>query len=460
MNYYEPNPSYDSSGFDQPQPPQDSVDHQGILQALRKIQKELEEIKLDQRMKKENMSIEEMMREKIDDEYERDCEIKIEQLLQDYNGLGIEIRKKERILMEEKSLAVSRRIQSICDDDDEYSIQTQEYLKKFSSTNTPVLPIEELDNSLSMGDEHLDTILSIENLVPIPSEFEGISDETCDVPVRDDSSTFDVLNDHSEILSDSNNDGTSSDDDDYEDVEYEEVNDVDQEEKEFDLEDIFQIQDVILREKFLNINRLISNIESLKENPTPDCVLESPSSFPISVVDSDSLFEESDTSFSNSGNSLPEFESISDHTEETKSDSTTTHANYSHSEYDSFLFKIEPNQEGLISIVISDNSNDPLLELPEFESFHFEPSSPLPPSEPPDVEICLHFELDTLVIDNFNELNDDQRGRVKIRSLTPTSPLRAGGISSGWNFHDCPDFEDSRACGFVHSFELHILSFI
>ncbi|GKD81536.1 hypothetical protein Tco_1348375, partial [Tanacetum coccineum] len=68
---------------------------------------------------------------------------------------------------------------------------------------------------------------------------------------------------------------------------------------------------------------------------------------------------------------------------------------------------IEPDQEGLIII---DNSNDPLLELPEFESFHFDPSFPRPPSEPPDVEIGLYFELDAPVIDNFNELNDDQRG--------------------------------------------------
>ncbi|GJS21951.1 hypothetical protein Tco_0450583 [Tanacetum coccineum] len=222
----------------------------------------------------------------------------------------------------------------------------------------------ETDNSLSMGDEHLDTIPSVDNLVPIPSEFEGISDDTCDVPVRDDSSTFDVLNDHSEILSDSNNDGTSSDDDDFKDVEYEEVNDVDQEEKEFDLEDIFQIQDVILREKLLNIK-----------------------------------------------NSLLEFETSSDYTEETRSGSTTTHANYSLPEYDSFLFEIEPDQEGMISIVISDNSNDPLLELPEFESFHFDlyddPSFPRPLLEPPDVEICLYFELDAPVIDNFYELNDD-----------------------------------------------------
>ncbi|GJT31810.1 reverse transcriptase domain-containing protein [Tanacetum coccineum] len=79
------------------------------------------------------------------------------------------------------------------------------------------------------------------------SEFEGISDDTCDVPVCKDPSPFDALNDHSDILSNSNDDGTSSDDDDFDDIEYvslEEVNDVDQEENEFDLEDILQIQDV------------------------------------------------------------------------------------------------------------------------------------------------------------------------------------------------------------------------
>ncbi|GKE93487.1 hypothetical protein Tco_1574582 [Tanacetum coccineum] len=60
---------------------------------------------------------------------------------------------------------------------------------------------------------------------------------------------------------------------------------------------------------------------------------------------------------------------------------------------------------------IFDNStNDPLLDLPEFESFHFDPSFPRPPPEPPDVEICLHFEPDAPVIDKFNELNKDQRG--------------------------------------------------
>ncbi|GJY98802.1 hypothetical protein Tco_0516232 [Tanacetum coccineum] len=262
------------------------------------------------------------------------------------------------------------------DDEDDY-IPLGDIIARYSTSKaiTPDLPIEEPDNSLSMGDEHLSTIpatesdevikSSVEILVPIPSELEGISDDTCDEPVCDDSSTFDALNDNSEILSNSNDDDTSSDDDDFEDVEYvslEEVND----EKEFDLEDIFQIQDVILREKLLNVHRLISNIESLKDNPTPDRVLESPSPFPIPVVDSDSFFEESDTSLSHLDNSLPEFETFSDHTEETRSGSTTTHANYSLPEYDSFLFEIEPDQEGLIS---NDNSNDFFWNFPSLNHF-------------------------------------------------------------------------------------------
>ncbi|GJR01165.1 hypothetical protein Tco_0524149 [Tanacetum coccineum] len=200
-----------------------------------------------------------------------------------------------------------------------------------------------------MGDEHLDTIPKIESdkvikssveiLVPIPSEFEGIFEDTCDVPVCEDPSTFDALNDHSEILSDSNDDGTSSDDDNLRHrVHSLRGNNVDQEEKEFGLEDILQIQGVILREKLLNISRLIANMESFNDNPTPDRVLKYPFSFPISDTDSDSFFEESDTSFSHLDNSLPEFETFSDDTEETRSGSTTTHANNSLPEYDSFLF--------------------------------------------------------------------------------------------------------------------------
>ncbi|GJT12771.1 hypothetical protein Tco_0859813 [Tanacetum coccineum] len=317
----------------------------------------------------------------------------------DMVGQIMQKKEEERRIAEDQAAKDRYWKIPICyDDDEDYTIAI-----------TPVLSTKEPDNSLSMGDEHLDTIpateldevikSSVENLVPIPSEFKGISEDTCDVPVCEDPSTFDALSDHSEILSDSNNDGTSSDDDSYENIEYieasplnleivslEEVNE-DQEEKEFDLEDIFQIQDVILREKLLNISCLITNIESLKDNPIPNHVLKSPSTVPISVMDSGSFFEESDTFLSYLDNSLPEFETFSNHTEETRSGR-------------------------LFSIVISDNLNDPLLEPPEFESFHFDlyddPSFPHPPPEPPDVEISLIIKTDALVINKFVELNEDE----------------------------------------------------
>ncbi|GJW71451.1 hypothetical protein Tco_0128368 [Tanacetum coccineum] len=373
--YYEPNPSYDYSGFDQPQPPQDSVDHQRFLQALNKIQEELEEIKRDRRKKIEDMSIEEMRHEqqlvdykikditndlgykrfrgeKIDEEYKRDCEIRIQKLKQGFNEWGSEVRKKEQAYNEEHYSATYRRMLSIPFVDEDDYIPLGDIIARYSTSKaiTPDLPIEEPDNSLSMGDEHLSTIPTTESdkIDPILEEFAGELAHIPPIPPGIVEANFDP------------NDDTSSDDDDFEDVEYvslEEVND----EKEFNLEDIFQIQDVILREKLLNVHRLISNIESLKVNPITDRVLKSLSLIPISVTDSDSFLEES----------------------------------------------IEPDQEGLISI---DNSNNTFLELPEFESFHFDPSFPRPPPEPPDVEICLHFEPDALVIDNFNELNDNQRG--------------------------------------------------
>nr|GEU44989.1 putative reverse transcriptase domain-containing protein [Tanacetum cinerariifolium] len=86
-----------------------------------------------------------------------------------------------------------------------------------------------LKNTTS-ADEHLSTILetksneviksSVENLVPIPSESDGISDDTCDVPFCDNSPPLDVLTDHFELFFDFNDDCTSSDDDYFEDIDY------------------------------------------------------------------------------------------------------------------------------------------------------------------------------------------------------------------------------------------------
>nr|GEZ75089.1 retrovirus-related Pol polyprotein from transposon TNT 1-94 [Tanacetum cinerariifolium] len=85
----------------------------------------------------------------------------------------------------------------------------------------PVLSTEEPDNSLSMGGEHLDTISamesdefiksSVENLIPIPSESEGIPDHMCDVPFIDNSSSLDVSKDQIEDFSESNEEFSSTD---------------------------------------------------------------------------------------------------------------------------------------------------------------------------------------------------------------------------------------------------------
>nr|GEY71829.1 hypothetical protein [Tanacetum cinerariifolium] len=333
-------------------------------------------------------------------------------------------------------------------------------------TLTPILSTEEPEYSLIMGYEYLNTTpetesdeiikSGVEELVPIPNECEVTSEDTreCDVLVCKDSSTFDVCDNHSEILSDSNDDDISSDGNAFEDIEYveaslpdpeifslEEENVVHQEEEEFHLE---EIQDVVLREKLLSINRLIANIESLNDNHTPNRVLNSSALFLI--------FEESDNSVSD--NFSLEFETFCDHTEETRSGNTTTHANNSLPQYDSFCFEIEPDQERLTSVfkndISDDSTNDPLLEEVDLflasdnsippgienfsddskgdirfleallsddsipflvnESFDFEddPSFPRPPPEPPDDEFDLEPEVISAVMKNIDELNEDE----------------------------------------------------
>nr|GFB22765.1 hypothetical protein [Tanacetum cinerariifolium] len=88
--------------------------------------------------------------------------------------------------------------------------------------NEPVLSTEEPDNSLCMGDEHLDTIPAmksdefiksgVENLIPIPSESEGIPEHMCDVPSQENSSPLDISKDQFEDLSESNEEFSSTDD--------------------------------------------------------------------------------------------------------------------------------------------------------------------------------------------------------------------------------------------------------
>nr|GEZ55706.1 hypothetical protein [Tanacetum cinerariifolium] len=133
------------------------------------------------------------------------------------------------------------------DDDEERSDSLDDNiiprLPPFSAItpNEPVLSTEEPDNSLSIGDEHLDTISatesdeviksSVENLIPIPSEPEGIPEHKCDVPFHDNSPPLDVSKDQIEDFSESNKEFYSIDDDSFsiDDIDYVEASPPDSE---------------------------------------------------------------------------------------------------------------------------------------------------------------------------------------------------------------------------------------
>nr|GFA44401.1 hypothetical protein [Tanacetum cinerariifolium] len=234
QNHYEPNPCYDSNsfGFDQFQPPQFPIIHQPIR---KKTYAEL-------------------------------------------------LAEEQEANIDTQSFQYSDRPIICYDDDDE----------DYDIAFTPSLSTEEPDNSLSMGDGHLDTVpamksdefikSNVENLVPIPSESEGIPDNMCDVPFHDNSPSLDVSKDQFEDFSDFNDKSTSTDDDSFsiDNIKYVEASPpnsklVSLEVMEMvipkvegiDDDILLTIQDDILREKLLNINLFIANIEALNDNPTP-----------------------------------------------------------------------------------------------------------------------------------------------------------------------------------------------
>nr|GEX94112.1 hypothetical protein [Tanacetum cinerariifolium] len=154
----------------------------------------------------------------------------------------------------------------------------------YTIATTPVLSTEEPDNSLSMGDEHLDTILatesdeviksSVKDLVPIPSESEGIPDTMCDVHLVNNPTPLEAK-DHFEIVINSNDDYSPSDDDSLynKNIKYVQASPYDSELVSLEVAEIVipkdeEIEDDNLREKLLNVTLLIAKIEALKDNPT------------------------------------------------------------------------------------------------------------------------------------------------------------------------------------------------
>nr|GEW57580.1 hypothetical protein [Tanacetum cinerariifolium] len=254
-----------------------------------------------------------------------------------------------------------KRLNSFCyDDDEDYIIAV-----------THVLSTEEPDNSLSIGDEHLDTIpatesdevikSSVENLIPISSESEGIPEHMCDVPFHDNIPPLDVLKDQFKDFFESNDEFSSTNDDSFsiEKIDYVEASPPDSELVSSEVMEIvipkvggidddilLTIKDDILRENLLIVNHLFAKIEALNDSPIPlydpivsgtpptltpsgesDFFLEETKSSSTSL---NSLLEETNTF----DNSLPESNTFCFDVEEISSGSTTTRSDISLPEYE------------------------------------------------------------------------------------------------------------------------------
>nr|GEV20166.1 Gag-Pol polyprotein [Tanacetum cinerariifolium] len=324
----------------------------------------------------------------------------MEQLTSICDMVGQFIQKKEEEKQIEEEQAANARHWKISacydDDDDDYTFA--------------IIP-NEPDNSLSMGDEHLDTVLvtesdeyiksSVENLVPIPSESKG--ENECDVPAYEEFTSF------SNILFDADYDFYSSDDQSFSDEDFpkkiysnplfdEEIISMKIDQHHFNVEsdlieylrnhdssiisssskidslfDVFAGELTLLKSIPSGINEINCYLEEethfikrlLYDNSSPrpleefvfansNAVIESFSPSHIPVKDSDSLMEEIDLTFTPDYPMLPGF----------KDD-----------DYDS---------ERDILILEELLSNDS-LSLSENESFHFDiPSFSRPPAKPPD----------------------------------------------------------------------------
>nr|GFA90708.1 hypothetical protein [Tanacetum cinerariifolium] len=234
-------------------------------------------------------------------------------------------KKQEEKRIEEEQAAKAQTWKLSDDDDDEERSDSLDDniisgLPLFSAItpNESALSTEEPDNSLSMGDEHLDTIPAtksdefiksgVENLIPIPSESECIPDHMYDVPFLDNSPPLDVSKDTIEDLSKSNEEFSSTDDDSFsfDDIDYVEASPPDSELVSS------EVMEIVIPE--------VGGIKSPNDNPIPfydPIIPETPPNLTPSG-ESDLFSESSSTSLNslleetnNFHNSLPEFTTFS-----------------------------------------------------------------------------------------------------------------------------------------------------
>ncbi|GJW57511.1 hypothetical protein Tco_0104242 [Tanacetum coccineum] len=314
---------------------------------------------------------------------------------------------------------------------------------------TPILSTEEPVDSLIKVDEHLDAIpemesdevikSSVENLVPTPSESEGIPDKMCDVPLCDHPTPLEAFKEHSEIVVDFNDDSTSSDDDSPygEDIDYVDASPPDSELVSLEvvenvtLED-GEIEEDILYEKLSKINLLIAKIEAINSNPplSSGFVTKSPSTFPNSFLEETNTFDNSltesetfcfDLEENSSGStttrsdySLPDYEAFylnDDHIEEKSSGSTTTQSDISLSQYDSFIFDLS-----IDSFPPADRSDF------YHEEFAGELAHIISPPEYDHFCFKIEPELGNLTMDVVEDIFPTREPRVHVPNVLPTHP--------------------------------------
>nr|GEZ01865.1 hypothetical protein [Tanacetum cinerariifolium] len=304
------------------------------------------------------------------------------------------IRKKEKLQQLDQwaylSTHHSKRLNSFCyddDDDEDYTLAV-----------TPVLSTEEPDNSLSMGDEHLDTIpatesdevikSSVENIIPIPSESEGIPEHMCDVSFHDNSPPLDISKDQFEDFSESNDEFSLIDDDSFsfDKIDYVEASPLDSELVSSEVMEIvipkvggiddyilLPIKDDILRENLLNTKSSSTSLNSLLEetNNFDNSLLEFTTFSNVLFVDED----ESDSSDDQSCSDEDDSDSLIEEIDLFCTPDYPMPPSIEDDDYDS--------ERDIL--ILKDLPSNNTLSFPEKESLHFDiPSFSRPPVKPPD----------------------------------------------------------------------------
>nr|GEU86376.1 hypothetical protein [Tanacetum cinerariifolium] len=263
-------------------------------------------------------------------------------------------------------------------DDEEHSTQFRLYLENSSKAIAPVLPTEEPEYSLSIGNGHLDTIpatksdelikSSVENLVLIPSDYGVISDNEskCDVPVNNESSlNFMTL---SNPLFDCNDDFTFSDD------------------------ELLSNEDVPMENFKIYSNPLFDDEEIISTKIDPH-YFNVESNLIESLLNRDTLTDSS-----------PKFDYLL----------KLAHIHPIPPRIEEANFDLE--EEICLVENLSIVSNDP-IPISKNKSSNFdhydEPLFPRPPLEPPDVEVFFDFEPDSgelisTVMNNIDDLIEDE----------------------------------------------------